>query len=168
MKSKKQTEATVNLETVIILRHAPANRDGFVTEDGAILVRKMANHLLSRKLANDKTAMLCSNQMRALKTLHCFMNAGVGTDDAFEYDELFSLEERCNVGGALQIITDHAKLSGAKTMLVITHIEMVERLPHAFGERILGVNNFNQHHNVNHCEGVVIDCVKKVCVFVSP
>lgn len=151
---------THKLRHLTILRHGPSDREGFLTPDGQRIICARADELAAKGVVNKQTEFLCSNKLRALKTLQCiYVHLGIDADEGV-YDELFSLEEVCDVPGAMRVIEKHARDTQTESMVVVTHLEMAAKLPAA----ILKALSFSGHifeRDFQHGQGVTIDCAEK-------
>jgi phosphohistidine phosphatase SixA len=144
----------------MVFRHAHASRDGFLSLEGFAEMDKLAGHLKRHGLVDEDTQVICSREMRALKSVHHLMDkAGIKTDEKC-FKELFSIDDKCDVAGAIRVIQEHAHKTKPKSLIVITHLEMVEQLPHAYGLKVLGTDFFPSY-KLNNGEGFVIDINRK-------
>ncbi|MFA6095883.1 MAG: hypothetical protein WC767_03530 [Candidatus Paceibacterota bacterium] len=153
----------LRLKRLTILRHGPSDREGFLTPEGFDVIDRLTKNLLSRGFIDARTSFICSDQLRTLKTLQRIIRTADIDADDMGYEELFSLEERCDVPGAIRVIQEHAAIEGAEKMVVITHLEMAEQLPRAWGEQVLHAPTPFPSYRFNHGEGISIDCVEKTC-----
>jgi len=71
----------------------------------------------------------------------------------------------CDIEETLKLIQ---KVSATDVVILVTHLEYTDDLPHNFGHQVLGVTNFPFFQEINKGCAWFIDCVKKTCELVEP
>lgn len=147
------------LKHIIIVRHGRCDDSGFLTTDGKLTVVKLVSTLQSRELINPSMAVMCSLQLRALKTAqHIVHRAGLDNRPR-SFPELFSCDRAINLPGAVRVIEEHAERTRVEIILIVTHLEMVEQLPCAIAHSMMGTERPFPKARVGYGEGFVIDYV---------
>ncbi|HVU06729.1 MAG TPA: histidine phosphatase family protein [Candidatus Paceibacterota bacterium] len=150
----------MDLKRLIILRHCDADDSGkFLTQAGndrAVELGKLIKERFNSRPG--KTIVISSEALRAIRTAYWIQ---IGTGSIFRtktFPGLYSDERNCFVSHALAAIDGCRE--NMETLVVITHLEMAEQLPHSFGSVVLKMPTIpRQQFDRGH--GIAIDCEKK-------
>jgi len=153
----------MKLKKLIILRHGEPEGRGFLTPNGRKTIDVVAGRLKSEgHLDLRSIAVICSYELRALKSAQAFLTTLSLYPEIDEecYKALFSSDMACDTNAALSVIDEYA--DRVNTLVIFTHLEMVERLPARFCSQVFGrAPNLPIHPG--YSEGCIIDCVAKTC-----
>jgi hypothetical protein len=153
------TPKPMRLEHLIILCHAECDEKGAVTEAGREKMKELGNSLRKRlKLKRGDYAVLCARGINSkyIRTAQALLPE----IQAIPYFELFANDKACDARRATGIIQSYA--NKVKVLIIVTGPEMVEALPHLFGQLILGRNGYDTCR-VDPGEGFEIECRKSTC-----
>ena len=157
----------MKLKGLFILRHGESDHEGFLTPAGRALIQQLGHGLKNRyKLDRKKTEIICSRELRALKTAQELRQA-IGLEPDYIsrrvvcHKELFSDDRVCDIEGALRVIAEYD--GEVDVLIVVTHYEMALWLPRVFGHKVLRVNNNFPEYSYRHGQGCLIDCEKGTC-----
>ena len=148
---------------LFIFRHGPCDESGYLTADGQKLIKSRGRTLLERyALDLEKTIVISSRELRALKTAQCF-NAVLKIDSCLCHQELFSNDKVCDAPAALDIVKKYGE--DFENVVVVTHAEMTLELSRLFCQSV-GINGAYRS-DISYGQGFAIDCKEKTCEFIE-
>lgn len=126
----------MKLRLLIILRHGEPGPGDFLTQEAREAMMVLGTQLKTEHGLVAKTTMfLGSKKLRALKTMQSIA-IGAGLQKSLHEicrDEFFSDDRTCDVEKALVIIDEFGQQF--EVLVVVSHNEMMEVLPRAFGKK---------------------------------
>ncbi|PJE74425.1 MAG: hypothetical protein COV01_00090 [Candidatus Taylorbacteria bacterium CG10_big_fil_rev_8_21_14_0_10_41_48] len=150
------------LKRLIIVRHSKADMEGFLTEEGKIILRETFRALKKSFLIRRDAGVMSSPILRATESGRFFIDISGIETELFICQELFSDGETCDTAGALKAILRYARKTKVETLIVVTHFEMIRDLPDLFRIKVLKGKTPFLDHKVSRGRGVIIDCKKKI------
>jgi phosphohistidine phosphatase SixA len=149
----------MKLQKLIVLRHGEYEHGGFLTDLGRASIDNLAVSLLKfGHLNTDSMAVLCSRELRAIKSAQVFIGTLwlQGKIDEESHKELYSSDRECDTTNALRVIKGYS--DKVETLVVFTHLEMVQEIP-----RVVGADVPRGYHDVEYAKGFIIDCKAHTC-----
>jgi phosphohistidine phosphatase SixA len=146
------------LKRIIIIRHCQCDHHGFLTAEGGLTAKKLASAIVAGALLDSIVAVLCSQEARAIRTAQrlCVDASIDGRPQIF--NELFSSDRAINLSGAVRVIREYAEKHHVETLIVVTHLEMVQQLPCAIAYGMFDTARPFPKPHVYYGQGVVINC----------
>lgn len=134
---KRTSHLKMKLRVLIIIRHGQPDQGDHLNPDARKALIDLGSRLRTEyKLSPETTGFLGSKKLRSIKTMQAIASGAELTSRLGEscHDEFFSNDSVCDVKKALEVIVEFGQRF--EILVVVSHLEMMEVLPTAFGDTV--------------------------------